>query len=272
MKLVMLLGMIYLLLAGGEVQAQEKETFVLIKTTVGTMKAKLYHDTPVHRDHFIRLAKAGHYNGTLFYRVMKDFMIQGGSSDSRNASPGQELGYGEEVAIKAEILPTHYHKKGALAAPRQPDAVNPRKQSDISQFYIVHGRTYLPEELQAIENKVNKPLKKAIQEKYYTKEKKVILDSLRKLKKVAEFRAIAGEIKEQINREWMACTGKLEIPEAKKRDYTTVGGVYHLDNEYTVFGEIVEGLEVIDKIALMKTDKNNRPLTDVKIIMVSILE
>jgi len=253
-------------------QGQNKETLVIIETNLGTMKAKLYDDTPIHRDHFIRLAKAGQYDGTLFYRVIKNFMIQGGSSDSRNAAPGQELGYGEEITIKAEIKPEHYHKKGALAAPRQPDATNPQKKSDIAQFYIVQGRKYSLEELNSIENKVNNPIKKSIQRKYYTKEKKDTLASLRALKKVTEFRAIANKIKQQICTEWEANTQKLIIPENKKNDYSTLGGLYHLDNEYTVFGEVIEGLDVIDKIAAQQTDKKDRPLADVKIIRVKIIE
>lgn len=112
----------------------------LIETNLGNMKIKLYNDTPIHRDNFIRLAKAGHYDGTLFYRVIKNFMIQGGSSDSRNAIAGQFIGFGKPMTIEAEIKPEHYHKKGALAAPRQPDRENFFKESDISQFYIVQGK------------------------------------------------------------------------------------------------------------------------------------
>ena len=125
----------------------EKEPVVLIETNMGNLKAKLYNDTPLHRDNFIRLAKSGHYNGTLFYRVVKNFVVQGGSSDSRNAIAGQAIGYGKGVTIDAEIKPHHYHKKGALAAPRQPDRVNVFKESDIAQFYFVVGKKYTPEEL-----------------------------------------------------------------------------------------------------------------------------
>ena len=133
---------------------QEKERIVLIETSMGNLKSKLYNDTPIHRDNFIELAKSGQYDGTLFYRVIKDFIIQGGSADSRNAVAGQELGYGREITIDAEIKPHHYHKKGALAAPRQPDETNPLKKSDISQFYFTVGRKYPPEELDHIEKSV----------------------------------------------------------------------------------------------------------------------
>ena len=163
-----------LLLSWG-VFAQEKETLAEIETSLGTMVVKLYNDTPRHRDNFIRLAKEGHYDGTLFYRVIKEFMIQGGSSDSRNARPGQVLGYGKEVTIPAEFRPGHYHKKGALAAPRQPDNMNMDKDSDISQFYIVQGKKYTATELENYIKSINVPIKRKIQEKYYYP-KKPLLD------------------------------------------------------------------------------------------------
>jgi len=257
--------LILLLFLSLQTMAQEKEVKAVIETNLGNMTVKLYNDTPKHRDNFIRLAKAGHYDGTLFYRVIRDFVIQGGSSDSRNAIKGQIIGYGKPMVIDAEIKPEHYHKKGALAAPRQPDRVNFFKESDISQFYIVQGRKYDPKELDIIEKQVNVPLKKAIQRKYYTPEKKAILDTLRKQKKVKEFREIANKIKQDIAFEWNANTDKIYMQDEKRQAYTEEGGVHHLDKEYTVFGEVIAGFEVIDKIAALPTDGNDRPLTDVKI-------
>ena len=244
---------------------QEKEIKAVIETNMGNITVKLYNDTPQHRDNFVRLAKAGHYNGTLFYRVIKNFVIQGGSSDSRNAIPGQRIGYGKPIVIDAEIKQEHYHKKGALAAPRQPDRVNFFKESDISQFYIVQGRKYDPKELDVLEKQVTVPIRRAIQKKYYTPEKKVILDSLRKEKKVEEFRRIANKIKQDIAFDWNSNTEKIYLPDDKREAYVNQGGIHHLDKEYTVFGEVIDGFDVIDKIAALPTDSDDRPKTDVKI-------
>ena len=245
--------------------AQEKEVKAVIETNLGNMIVKLYNDTPNHRDNFVRLAKAGPYDGSLFYRVIKNFVIQGGSSDSKKAIKGAAIGYGKPIVIDAEIKPEHYHKKGALAAPRQPDRVNFFKESDISQFYIVQGRKYDPKELDIIEKQVNVPIKRAIQRKYYTPEKKAILDTLRKQKKVKEFREIAEKIKQDIAFDWNANPNKIYMPEEKRNAYINEGGIHHLDKEYTVFGEVIEGFEVIDKIAALPTDGNDRPITDVRL-------
>ena len=245
--------------------AQEKEVKAVIETNLGNMIVKLYNDTPNHRDNFVRLAKAGHYDGSLIYRVIKNLVIKGGSSDSKKAIKGAAIGYGKPIVIDAEIKPEHYHKKGALAAPRQPDRVNFFKESDISQFYIVQGRKYDPKELDIIEKQVNVPIKRAIQRKYYTPEKKAILDTLRKQKKVKEFREIAEKIKQDIAFDWNANPNKIYMPEEKRNAYINEGGIHHLDKEYTVFGEVIEGFEVIDKIAALPTDGNDRPITDVRI-------
>lgn len=257
--------LILLLFLSVQALSQQRKTKAIIETNLGNMTVKLYNDTPQHRDNFIRLAKAGHYDGSLFYRVIKNFVIQGGSSDSKKAIKGQIIGYGKPIVIDAEIKPEHYHKKGALAAPRQPDRVNFFKESDISQFYIVQGRRYDPKELEILEKQINIPIKKAIQRKYYTPEKKAILDTLRKQNKVKKFREIANKIKQDIAFEWDANTDKIYMPQEKKDAYVQQGGVHHLDKEYTVFGEVTEGFEIIDKIAALPTDGNDRPLTDVKI-------
>ena len=134
------------------------------------------------------------------------------------------------------------------------------------------GKKYTPEELDKIEKSINVPIKRAIQKKYYTQEKKAILDTLRAQKKVPEFRAIAEKIKSDINFEWENNTDKLYMDDEKRKAYTTIGGVHHLDKEYTVFGELIEGFDVLDKIAALPTDRQDRPFKDVRIISVKIIE
>ena len=151
------------------IYAQQGETKILIETNFGNIYAKLYNDTPIHKSNFIRLANAGRYDGTLFFRVVKNFVIQGASSDSKNPKPGMALGYGDGITIDAEIKPHHYHKRGALCAPRQPDRAHFFKEADISQFYIVVGKVYSEEEISNLEKSVNVPLKNRITAKYMDK-------------------------------------------------------------------------------------------------------
>lgn len=246
--------------------AQEQTgTYVIIETNVGNMKVLLYDKTPKHRDRFLKLVENGHFNKTLFYRVIKGFVIQGGSSDSRYAAKGRQIGYGRPMPMDSEIRDDCFHKKGALAAPRQSNRVNFHKESDISQFYIVQGRKYTMKELTYLERSVNNPIKRSIKKRVYTKEKKALLKKYKTEKRVKEFRELASKIKKDYTFDWGASLDKLVMSDELKQAYTTVGGLQHLDGQYTVFGEVVEGLEVIDKIADMKTDVFDRPKTDVSI-------
>jgi len=193
--------------------------FVKIETTQGNIVVKLYNETPKHRDNFIKLVKEGVFNDLLFHRVIKEFMIQGGDPNSCGAKPGQMLGDGGlGYTIPAEFVPSLYHKKGALAAARQGDQVNPAKESSSCQFYIVQGKVWNPRELNMIEQRY----------------------------------------------------GKKFTPEQVEA-YTTLGGTPFLDGDYTVFGEVVEGLDVIDKIAAVPCGPMDRPVEDVKMKM-SIIE
>ncbi len=193
---------------------------VLMKTNCGDIKIILYDETPLHRDNFIKLVNEGFYDSLLFHRVINEFMIQGGDPNSKNSSSDKTLGNGGPgYTISAEINLKYYHKKGALAAARLSDNINPDKKSSGSQFYIVHGRKFKSEELNTIGIRMKK-----------------------------SFTA------EQIN------------------TYKTIGGTPHLDDNYTVFGEITEGMDVVDKIAVVKTNQNNRPIEDVIIISVEIIE
>lgn len=239
---------------------------VEISTNMGSMKFRLYDDTPKHRDAFIELAKEGYYNGTLFYRVIQDFLIQGGSKSSRGAAPGKRIGYGDpDKTVDDEIIPKYFHKKGALCAPRQPDEINPFKQSDISQFFIVKGRLHSSGELDTMELAVNRPIRNKIINSIMTPDVRTELKKLKDEKKVDEFRMLADQVKDQIETEFSLSTGVLEFSEAQREAYTTIGGYPDLDGKYTIFGECISGFDVIDKIAALSTDKNNRPFTDVKI-------
>lgn len=244
---------------------------VQISTNLGTMKFRLYNETPKHREAFIQLAKEGYYDQTLFYRVIQDFLIQGGSRSSRGAAPGKRIGYGDpDKTVDDEIRPQFFHKKGVLCAPRQPDEVNPFKQSDISQFFIIKGKVYTEGELDTVELAVNRPIQKKINSLYLTAELKEKLKKLKAEKKVDEFRAIADEVKRQIDTDFKLHPGKLTFSDEQRKAYTTIGGYPDLDGKYTIFGECISGMEVIDKIAALKTDENNRPLTDVKITVTCI--
>lgn len=239
---------------------------VEIQTNFGTMRFRLYNDTPKHRDAFMQLAREGYYDGTLFYRVIQNFLIQGGSKSSRNASPGKRIGYGSpEHTVDDEIVPGHIHKKGALCAPRQPDEVNPFKQSDISQFYVVKGQVFTEGELDTMEMAVNRPIRKKIIKEVYTPEIKAQLKQLKAESKVDEFREIADKVKRDIEAKMALNPNVLVFTDQQRKAYTTIGGYPDLDGKYTVFGECISGFDVIDKIAALKTDENNRPLTDVKI-------
>lgn len=245
-------------------QSQTKK--IQISTRFGTMKFILYDDTPKHRDAFIEQINDGYFNGTLFYRVIQDFLIQGGSKSSKDAPPGKRIGYGDpDKTVDDEIRSTHFHKKGALCAPRQPDEINPFKQSDISQFFIVKGRVHSQGELDTMEIAVNRPIRNAAVKKVMTPEIRTKLKKLKEEKKVKEFRELAQEIKDKIETEYNLQTGTIEFSEEQRKAYTTVGGYPDLDGKYTIFGECISGFDVIDKIAALKTDKNNRPFTDVKI-------
>jgi len=248
------------------------QTVVQISTNYGSMKFRLHNDTPKHRDAFLELANEGYYNGTLFYRVIQDFLIQGGSKSSKGAPPGKRIGYGDpDKTVDDEILSHYFHKKGALCAPRQPDEINPFKQSDISQFFIVKGRVHTEGELDTMEIAVNRPIRNKIVKKYMTPEVRAELKKLKEEKKVKEFRELAQEIKDNIEAEYNLNPGILEFSEKQREAYTTIGGYPDLDGKYTIFGECISGFEVIDKIAALKTDKNNRPYSDV-IITVTVLQ
>lgn len=248
------------------VQGMGQSREVRISTNLGDMTFILYDDTPGHSEAFLQLAREGYYNGTLFYRIIPDFLIQGGSRSSRDAAPGKRIGYGDpDKTVDDEILPHYFHKKGALCAPRQPDEKNPFKQSDISQFYIVKGRIFTEGMLDTMEMAVNNPIMKRITDRILTPEVREELAALRAAKKAEEFRQLAEPLRSKIETEYALAPGKLNFSKEQREAYSSVGGYPELDGKYTIFGECTEGLEVIDRISALRTDGNDRPLTDVKI-------
>lgn len=243
----------------------EKYKYVVLETNQGVIKLKLYEDTPLHSDNFTKLVKEKHYDGLLFHRVIDGFMIQGGSSDSRNAEKGKMLGMGDPgYTLEAEICPAHFHEKGALCAARQGDAVNPEKRSSGEQFYIVQGKTYTDEELDRLEqsrlmNAKNRLGMKLFQPKQ--EEMRRYMAAGQQAKADSLVRAIQAEIEIQFK----DYTDHL-IPAERREVYRTMGGTPFLDGEYTVFGEVVEGLDIVDKIATRKTGAGDRPEEDVVIL------
>jgi len=239
------------------------DTMVLIKTEMGDIKLKLYNDTPEHKKNFIKLAEEGYYNDLLFHRVIKDFMIQGGDPSSKNAQPGVRLGGGSPgYTIPAEILPNHFHKKGALAAARKGGPSNPEKRSSGSQFYLVKGFVHTEGKLDTMEMAMNSQARNSLMKEKIT-EAKEELDKFRANNDKAGFDIRVAELREEVDSVWVTMD-KVKFTPQQREVYTTIGGYPSLDNEYTVFGEVVEGLDVLDKIAAMETDQNDRPLTDIK--------
>jgi len=206
---------------------KEKRAQVLFETSMGNIRIELYNETPLHRDNFLQKVKHGFYNGLLFHRVIKDFMIQGGDPTSKNAPKGKMLGDGGggEVVPAEFALPNIFHKRGAIAMARENDDVNPKRSSSSCQFYIAWGKKFDDEMLAKVQQRLDK-----------------------------------------------MTNGTVKIDSAQAKVYKTIGGVPHLDGQYTVFGEVIEGLDVVDKIQQVGTDANDRPLEDVKIIKAKVIK
>ncbi len=246
-------------------QTKEEDSLVLIKTGLGDIKVKLYGDTPKHRENFLKLVGEHFYDGLLFHRVIGHFMIQGGDPTSKNAVPGVRLGGGSPgYTIEAELLPEkHFHKKGALAAARTGGAANPGKRSSGSQFYIVQGEVFTPGKLDTLETMIAGRRKNGLLKQHFEAAKKD-LQTFRENNDQQGFNIRVAEIREEVDSIFEAAGMGFKFTDEQRKAYTTIGGYPSLDGEYTVFGEVVEGLDVLDKIADVETDKDNRPLTDVK--------
>ncbi len=241
-------------------------TYVSIKTDLGEIIVKLYNDTPGHRDNFIKLVNSGFYEDLLFHRVIKDFMIQGGDPDSRQAGSEQSLGTGGPgYTIPAEFTPSHFHKKGALAAARQGDNVNPRKESSGSQFYIVTGTIFTDGQLASMEQQLTRRKEEMVFQSLLSKRRKEIMQYRLERNQTALSELQDNLIKE--TKEIMKKDGAVRFSPDQKQAYTTIGGSPHLDGDYTVFGEVVEGFDVLDRIQSVPTRNGDRPEHDIKMSM-----
>ena len=242
----------------------------MIETDYGNMKVRLFKETPEHQKNFIKLAKQGYFDGMLFHRVIQNFMIQGGDPESKTAKTGERLGSGGPgYTIPAEFNQQFFHKKGALSAARQPDDVNPDKESSGSQFFIVQGKQFTPEEVENLQQSKNSGRAGMVFRRLFNEKKDEIM-KLRQDGKDDEFNIRVAELQEKAEAEAKLIPDYIFSPEQIKA-YSTVGGYPSLDNEYTVFGEVIEGLEVIDKIAAQGTDPADRPLQDIK-FKVTVIE
>ena len=250
-----------------------KETTVIMHTSLGDVTLKLYNETPLHRDNFIKLVKKGTYNGLLFHRVIKDFMVQGGDVTSKDAPMNKSLGAGDlGYTVPAEfVYPKYFHKKGALCAARTGDEVNPKRASSASQFYIVTGKKYTEGELKQMEKQLENRLKQSIFARLQTENKAKIMQLYRNGEKeeLAILRdTLVGKTElEAEKRKEEAC-----LPAELREAYRSVGGVPFLDNQYTVYGEVVDGIEVVDAIQKVKTNKQDRPLENIVIKSMELVE
>lgn len=260
---------ILLLVSSTYLSAQTKYPNVVISTNYGDMTVMLYDETPRHVEYFLDLVKKGYFDGTLFQRVIKNFMIQGGAQDTRNARAGVQVGGGDKsMEILPEFNEKYFHKKGVLSAPRRDDNKNPQKKSDMSQIFIVHGKVMTEGRLDSLEMAVNVPIKNAATRKYYVPYK----EELAELKESdpQAFNDRLDEIIFQRDSAYNASPDKFLFTPEEREAYSTIGGARHLNMEYTAYGEVIDGLEVIDKIANLEVDNFDRPKKDAEIIKVYI--
>ncbi|MEF2685165.1 MAG: peptidylprolyl isomerase [Parabacteroides johnsonii] len=248
---------------------QTPAKIVTINTSAGILKAKLYDDVPNHVRTFIERAKRGEYDGTLFTRVLPEFMIQGGAPDSRNAPAGARCGFGDRNSeTMPEMRPHHFNKRGALAAPRQNDDINPQKKSDMSQFYIVQGKVYTNGELDTLEMIANQDIKEKAMQKFFYPVRAEL--RMQKASNKREYQKRLRKINAQVDSMVRATPGHLLFTKEQRKAYTTEGGCHHLDGNYTVYGELIEGFDVLDAIAGQPRDEYDRPKKDVRIIQLTI--
>lgn len=253
-------------------QSAENETKVLIKTTAGDITIKLYNETPKHRDNFIKLVQEHFYDSILFHRVIKDFMVQAGDPDSKNADKGVQLGAGGPgYNIPAEfVYPKYFHKRGALSAARQADQVNPERQSSGSQFYIVTGKKYGKYDLQDLEKQLDEQQGQGIFDRLCSEN----IDSIMKLQNAGDRDGLLKLQNELIAKAEAVLKekGPFKFTKEQVDAYMSDGGTPFLDNQYTVFGEVIDGMKTVDKIESAGTDMSDRPRKDIRIISMEIIK
>lgn len=251
--------------------ADNNMTRVELETSLGNIVVELYNETPQHRDNFIKLVKEGYYDGVLFHRVIKDFMIQTGDGNSKNAGVDTPLGDGDPgYTIEAEfVYPKYFHKRGALAAARTGDQVNPERRSSGSQFYIVTGKIYSSDDLKMMTQRLAEVQKQDIFRRLVTENQAKIQD-LQRNQDNAGLQALQNELIQQTEAE--AAMHPFKLTDEQIDAYTSVGGTPHLDGQYTVFGEVIKGMDVVDKIQNTTTGRMDRPTVDIKIVKARIVK
>ena len=253
-------------------QSAEKETKVLIKTTAGDITIKLYNETPQHRDNFIKLVEEHFYDSILFHRVIKDFMVQAGDPESKNADKGVQLGAGGPgYTIPAEfVYPKYFHKRGALSAARQADQVNPERKSSGSQFYIVTGKKYGKYDLQDMEQQLRERQGQGIFDRLVAQN----IDSIMNMQMAGDNEGIM-RLQDELNAKMnqiLKEQGPFKFTQEQVDAYMSEGGTPFLDNDYTVFGEVIDGMKTVDKIESAGTDMSDRPRKDIRIITMEIIK
>lgn len=245
-----------------------KPVYVTIKTTMGNVTVLLYDDTPLHRDNFIKLCQSGQHEGVLFHRIIKDFVVQGGDPASKAHEPGVLYGDGDGgYTVPAEILPHYFNKRGALIDAKETDDVNVERASAGTQFCFVQGKKLTDEELTEKEARINEIRRNWLFYKFQDRLKKEVpaltADSM---KAELENRALV------LLEDTLDVLGYYSIPADRREIYKTIGGVPHLDGSVTIFGEVVEGFDIVEKMSLVKTDKNDRPQNDVMVKSVKVFQ
>ena len=241
---------------------------VKIQTMLGDITVRLYDETPIHRDNFIKLVKEGYYDGTLFHRVIKDFMIQGGDPDSKGAPAGKMLGVGgPDYTLEAEIKEGLFHKRGALAAARQGDEVNPERRSSGSQFYIVWGQVYNEGQLRQFSKQLKMQKVQSVFNQLVSEHRDEIMQ-MRRDRNRAGLQELQDKLVAEAEKQSADFAG---LTEEQMKIYSTIGGTPHLDGQYTVFGEVEEGLDVVDMIQTTATGRGDRPVDDLE-MKISVVE